>query len=44
MNMARMGELYGIGEFAGLVCFAGLKEMDTTGLRESTWHGLSSKT
>ena len=44
MNMARMREVDGIGVFAGVVCFAGPGEADKTGLKESTWHGLNSKT
>lgn len=43
MNTARVGEQDGIGVFAGFVCFAGMREMDTTSLKESTWHGLNSK-
>ena len=43
MNMARVGERDGIGAVADFVCFAGVEEMDATGLRESTWHGLNSK-
>ena len=37
-NKTRMGVLDGIGVFAGP------GEMGTTGLRESTWHGLNSET
>ena len=36
MDMARTGELDGIGVFAEFVCFAGPEEIDTTDLREST--------
>lgn len=43
MNMARVGERDGIGVFAGFVCFVGMGEMGTTGLKESTWHGLNSR-
>ena len=44
MSMGRMRELDGIWVFVGLAWFAGLGDMDTKGLRESTWHGLNSKT
>ena len=44
IHMVRVGELDGIGVFVGWVCFAGPGEVDTTGLRESTWHGLNSET
>ena len=43
MNTARVGEQDEIGGFVGFVCFAGMGEIDTTGLRESTWYGLDSK-
>lgn len=44
MNMVQMGGLDGIGAPAGLVCFAGVGEKDTTGLRESTLCSLNPKT